>query len=222
MTTKDYWGLEQAPPPPDTSGDFYERLRDGTSREILYDHASYPNARVPLNSGTSLPVNPFVGQTFVYQADRANGVYWMFVYLPDETVYPWKYVGGPPLSSEVATSESTASTTYVALATAGPSVTVPLNGDYDVKHGSGVQSPGSGTVAWMSYDIGATGAVDADAVRVFSVPAGSNESACARDKRKTTLAAASALVAKYRTSNVAGTAFYQERWMKVLPVRVKA
>lgn len=218
MTTKDYWGLEQTPPPQDTSGDFYTRLRDGTSREILYDHASYPNARVPLNSGTSFPVNPFVGQTFVYQVDRANGVYWQFIYLPDETVYPWKYVGGPPLQSLTAASDTRTNTAYGDLGgVPAPIITLPLVGDYDIEVGCRLNNNTAAAGAWMSYD-DAAAASDTNGIEVFSTP-GLVTITAYRRHRRTDLGAI-ALTAKYRT-NVAGTATFYDRRLAATPVRVR-
>lgn len=154
----DFWGLDtQTVIPPDASGDFYARLRDGTSREIVYDHASYPNARVPLNSGAAFPANPFVGQTFVYQADRANGVYWQFVYLPDETVYPWKSIGGPEMRSFVAANEGNGATinTWMDIGTIGPSIIAPLAGDYDMRMHATLTGPAAASTGSIGVAIGA-------------------------------------------------------------------
>ena len=80
---------------------------------------------------TSLPLVPQFGDQVVYAADAANGVYWLLQYDASGT-YPGKFIGGAPLLSTVSTQESTANPAYVALTTAGPSVTCVLPGDYDV------------------------------------------------------------------------------------------
>lgn len=118
--------------------------------------------------------------------------------------------------AEVPAAQTTASATYAALGTAGPSNTVPVAGDYDVEVGCYAYATVTAAI-YMSYDIGGTGAVDADAVLGIS---GSGTSAFAgnRVRRKTGLAASTALVSKYRTS--AGTATIGDRWMRVMPVRV--
>jgi hypothetical protein len=68
----------------------------------------------------------------------------------------------------------------------------------------------------MSYDIGATGAVDADSF--FLGHAGTEGDGNTRTRLKTGLAASTALVAKYKTN--AGTETFRQRAMSVLPVRV--
>jgi len=165
---------------------------------------------------TTLPTVPFNGQEVFYLADDTNGIVWHLKYREaSASTYKWEVVGGPPMFAEVATQQSTGSGTYAALATAGPSLTVPLAGDYDVEIGAQVFN-GTACQANMSYDIGGTGAVDADSwevgIAVNTYPAGS------RMRRKTALAASTALVSKYKTS--AGTAFFKNRWMRVQPVRV--
>lgn len=162
---------------------------------------------------TALPSTSLViGDRCSYVADLANGIVWALIY-DGQGTYPWKKIGGPPLLAEIATSQTTTSTTYAALATAGPSITVPLGGDYDVE--IGCRSLHSANNALMSYDIGGTGAVDADAI----TGAGTSFESGPRKRRKIALAAGTALVSKYK-GNGAGTATFAERLMTVDPVRV--
>jgi hypothetical protein len=130
-------------------------------------------------------------------------------------VLKWVFMGGPALFAEVTTVQGTASTTFVALATAGPSITVPRAGDYDVEIGCRVENASTAS-AVHSYDIGGTGAVDADGV--IHATTLNNGPQGGRPRRKTGLAASTALVSKYRTT--AGTAMFSNRWMRVTPVRV--
>lgn len=159
----------------------------------------------------TLPTGAVNGQDFYYQLGSGGGV-WHFKY--NLSSGKWDLAGGAPLFAEVVTSETTASVTYAALATAGPSVTVPFVGDYDVEIGFGGNNAGG--VAIMSYDIGGTGAVDADFV--ISATNGANTNHGSRTRRKTGLAASTALVSKYRAN--AGTGTFRDRWISVLPVRV--
>lgn len=166
---------------------------------------------------TVLPTQAGLGDEVYFAADAANGVYWHLAYIPDGSAYPWKYVGGPPLHSEVLANENTASATYVALATAGPTAVLPLAGDYDVHLGFTLNNANA-SVAAMSYDIGGTGAVDNDSVMSYnSVPAG-NYIASSRTMRKTGLPAAT-LTAKYKSVNSLSV-FFLVRHMRVTPVRV--
>lgn len=170
---------------------------------------------------TSLPGSPYDGQVIVYQADATNGIYWLLRYRSGSaSSYKWEFIGGPPLFAEVTTDEGTASATYVALATAGPSITVPLAGDYGVEIGSTGYSTTAACNNLHSYDIGGTGAVDADATQLQQpTTLGSTIGSVSRLRRKTGLAASTALVSKYRRAT-AGTAQFSNRWMRVTPVRV--
>lgn len=171
--------------------------------------------------GTSFPGSPPDGTLYDYVADAGNGVVWRFKFNSGEATYKWEFVGGPPMYAEVVTDESTASATYAALATAGPSITITRAGDYIVDQGCWFQSSGSNSMTvFMSYDIGGTGAVDADAV-TGAVSAGGTTAqfAGARRRVKTGIAASTALVSKYKVPG-AVTASFGNRWLSILPVRV--
>lgn len=164
---------------------------------------------------TSLPVSPVDGQECNYVADATAGVIWHLVYRSASG--KWHYVGGPPLYSEIAGADATTSGVYVALGTAGPSLVIPLTGDYDVEVGSRAYAVSAALgAAFHSYDIGGTAASDNDAL--LEGPAASGGAAAgSRLRRKTGLAAGATLVSKYRTnSNIQ----WDNRWMRVLPVKV--
>ena len=161
-------------------------------------------------SGTSFPASPANDDEYVYVADGTNGVYWRFKYR--SATSKWVFVGGAPLFSQVATEESTSSATYAALATAGPSITLPFAGDYDV--GIGCYGASGNNGGHMSYDIGGTGAVDADAAAVYANA--TQYISVMRYQRKTGLTAVT-LTAKYRTLNTGITV--SKRWMTVTPVQ---
>jgi hypothetical protein len=90
---------------------------------------NWPNAG---GRGTTLPSSPVDGQDFYYVADDTNGVVWHFKYRSTSaSSYKWEYVGGPPLFAKIDTDETfTADSTYHDPTTAGPSVTIPLAGDW--------------------------------------------------------------------------------------------
>ena len=169
---------------------------------------------------TSLPLVPQFGDQVVYAADATNGVYWLLQYDASGT-YPWKFIGGPPLLSTVASGEATASPSYVALATAGPQITVPVAGDYDILIGCNFNSgAGNDIPAAMAYLVGGTAASDDDAVWMQTRGPGYN-STNSKPTRKTGIAASTALVARYKSPVSAGMIFGQ-RFMRVTPIRVKA
>src|SRR4051812_17764974 len=99
------------------------------------DIKTFLNARIAAipTLVSSLPVGPVDAQEIYYLADAANGVVWHLRYrAASASTYKWEFVGGAQLIDEIATEESGTSGTYGALTTPGPSITVPLAGDYDV------------------------------------------------------------------------------------------
>lgn len=168
---------------------------------------------------TSLPTSPYDGQTIIYPADTTNGIMWTFRYrAASSSSYKWEFIGGSPLADEVTTQHGTTSTTYTTLTSAGPSITVPLAGDYDVTI-TFAGTAGASNVCYMSYDIGATGAVDADAAYLQETTGGGGDTTI-RGRRKTFTSASTALVSKYKSTSSGATAVFRDRRMIVAPVRV--
>ena len=165
---------------------------------------------------TTLPSVTTEGFQIIYDTGT-SGIRWQFVYdTTDGTTYPWLFIGGPPLTARVNTDESTSSGMYDALATAGPSVTVPLAGDYIVRGNSNSYNSGVATNL-HSYDIGGTGAVTQDAGQV-AIAAANYSAMLPFENIHTGIAASTAFVSKYATT--AGTANFRYRWLSVTPVRV--
>jgi hypothetical protein len=165
---------------------------------------------------TDLPVAATDGDEIRFLADGDAGVVWHLRYRAKApSAYRWEFIGGPPLYAEVATSESTSSGTYVALATAGPTVTVPFNGDYLIEHGC--RAAGTNAAGLMSYSIGSTAAADVDAA-FYSIATEAAVMSIHRANRQTELVAQDDLVAQYRTSGV--SVAFSERYMLLTPIRV--
>jgi len=169
---------------------------------------------------TALPANPQFGDVVTYIADATNGVAWNLQYDATGT-YPWKFIGGSPLLNTVAATESTANPSYVALTTAGPQITVPVAGDYDVLIGCNFNGgAGNDIPGVMSFLVGGTAASDSDAVWISTRGPG-YDSTISKPSRKTGIAASTALVARYKSPASAGMIFGQ-RFMRVTPIRVSA
>lgn len=168
--------------------------------------------------GTSLPASPVDGQEAILVDSTTNPSYqWRFRYNASSTSsYKWEFVGGNPAVVSVDTDQSTSSTTYAALTTAGPSFTLPRAGDYQVTISCEAYNTATATTVRMSYDIGATGAVNGDAV-IVAIPVAGNSVASYRTQNKTGLSAV-ALTAKYNTAG--GTSNFRNRTLIVTPVRV--
>lgn len=160
---------------------------------------------------TTLPGSPTNGQQAIL-TDSTSAPTYLWLLQWSSTAAKWLCIGGSPAITEVLTSETTASTGYAALATAGPSFTVPNAGDYYVTIGATILVNGNILCA-MSYDIGGTGAVDADSIQVQASGA-TNGGANSRTRVKT-LAASTALVSKYKTSAL--TPPFMNRYMMVMP-----
>lgn len=149
------------------------------------------------------------------------GIAWELVYTGSGEL-PWSKIGGRPLWSEVVTNESRENTAYGDLTTVGPSVDLPLKGDYDIDLGAKAAAVGgSAHSIFMSYAIGAAAAADADALVLAGNVYAFNTTdmpSTMRSRRKTGLTAVK-LTAKYRTA-APGGGFWEHRWMRADPVRV--
>lgn len=167
---------------------------------------------------TNLPASPQDLQQVLLVDNVATPTYaWLLQW--DAALNLWIFVGGSPGFGEVDTNESTASTVYTALATAGPSFTLPRSGTYIVEVGF---RPGDQTAAgnaFMSYDIGGTAASDNDAAKTGNTGAGnvSLGYSVMQAKKKTGLVAGNVLTAKYRCSSAISRDF-AFRWIRVTPV----
>jgi hypothetical protein len=168
---------------------------------------------------TTLPGSPVDGQEAILVDSLTLPTYaWRFRYTASITdAYKWVYVGGAPIVTEVATIGTINSGTYGALASAGPSFALPRAGIYEVEVGARMYNNTASADAAMSYDIGGTAAVDADAVDTFG-PGVTDATHNSMVKTKT-IATAVTLTAKYRSA-AGSTASFEKRFMRVVPVRV--
>lgn len=174
---------------------------------------------------TALPSNPIDGQEIIYLADATNGVAWHLKYYQAMTgSYKWLFIGGHPLFDEVTTQDNIASDTYGALTggSTGPTVTVPLAGDYEVDIAAAMWTSTVNGGCLMSYKIGGTNASANDAFSHYqTIGAGTGNAVVhgTRTRRKTGLSAATILLGQYRRDNGATAQFFN-RTMRVLPIRV--
>jgi hypothetical protein len=159
------------------------------------------------------------GDEVYLEVDATNGVEWHLVYRSAEATYKWRFLGGPPMRSEVLTNEGLNNAAYTALTTAGPSITLPRAGDYDVAIESTSTSTSNSGQTYHSYDIGVVSAVDADAERHIESSGGNTAYSSLRASRRKAGLAAVALVSKYRTSSVPG--YWENRRIIVQPVRIR-
>lgn len=167
---------------------------------------------------TAIPQEARDGDVIEYVADATDGIVWRFRYRQASAhAYKWERVGGGFLSKTVSAAEGKTGGSYGNLATVGPTVTVPLPGEYVVLLGSdvGVNNT-TNTYGAMSFDIGATPAVDADALKGNTF----HSSSFMRRLVKTFAAAGTALVAKYKSFDGVTTVTWTHRMIAIRPVRV--
>jgi hypothetical protein len=95
--------------------------------------AAYASGIIGPSRVTALPANPVDGQECYFVADAANGVLWHLRFnAASASAYKWEFVGGSPLfTSHVG---GTTSATTPATGLAGPSIVVPLAGEYMFDH----------------------------------------------------------------------------------------
>ncbi len=158
---------------------------------------------------TTLPGSPVADDETIYTDSlTAPTYYWHLRY--NATLAKWLYIGGIPLFAEVTTSEATTSGTYAALATPGPSITIPKTGTYLITVGATASATSQDGI--MSYDIGGSGAVDADAVHFGNV----GQIHSASRVRSKAFTAADVLLCKYKIASSA-TFTVSNRFITVVP-----
>lgn len=194
-------------------------------KEALVDWMSLNQPLVPIsqvqgferyvaNRDTVFPQDPRDGQPFILEVSA--GVSWALRY--DSSIgdtYKWVFEGGPNLAATVATSETTTSTSYADLATAGPSVTLPKPGVYLAHFGCWLGSS-LGNQAFVSPHYGAT-PLDADAACTHQ-----SSVASAYRTLQFTVTAASQVVKLQYKQQTAGTLTAQNRTLIVTPVRISS
>lgn len=205
------------------------RLWPDTAKVWIADYVSQ-NSLLPISQvqgfeqfvytrGTEFPSNPSDGQAFHLIVDQTNGTTWQFRYNAlSSSSYKWEFTGGPPLYSIVAGSHSTTSTSYAGLS-GGPTVTVPLEGDYKVTSGAAVSfSSGSTDRGVVSYSVGGAAAADNDSFNVLGInsdPAGGGT----RVQIHTAVAASAAITGQYKTIGGSSISF-SKRIIAIEPIRV--
>jgi hypothetical protein len=186
-----------------------------TSTNTLY----YWNSQVwvpvngaPLVTG-ALPSSPVDGQEVYYQVSASLGINWHLRFRSSLNTYKWEYLGGPPLVSEVDTDQSTTSAAFVDLATV-QSVTVPLNGEYDVYLSALVYNVGAQALMSMAAVRSPGGAqlarIDGTGITAYGLGPISQ-------RQRATIAAADVVKMQFATHT--GTGHWGARRMTITPVR---
>lgn len=171
---------------------------------------------------TSLPSNAIDGQEVRYLADNTNGIVWNLRYRAgSSSAYKWEFIGGQPLYSFIATWEGTTTNypNYTNLATSGPSLSVPLAGQYmvDLSYISQETNGGYSTTIVTQ----ATGAPLDVANALFQIDATTADVQTSFTSRALTLTTTNPLRVLY-ARNGTGTANFGQRHLRFTPIRVSA
>jgi hypothetical protein len=176
--------------------------------------------------GTAFPGSPTDGQMFTLVDSLTAPTYaWQFRYVAGiADAYKWLFIGGSAKHVVIATSESTASTSWANLATDGPSFTTPYAGDWSISLRCGAYYTGNTQAINLGISVGG----NVDPVRVVSAQVGAANALgpLAVDHRASALAASSIIKARYKVS--AGThsyggaeaGFISGRHLFVTPIRL--
>jgi hypothetical protein len=203
-----------------------------TAGRALIDDADAAAQRVTLGVpavtySATIPASPTDGDTWIYPADATNGIMWTFRYRAGSaSTYKWEFIGGSPLAVTVDTEDSVTSATYAALTNA-QTLTIPFAGDWNIELSAhmrpSIDNNNVVKTGWWSYDVGATGAVDADAIHwrfALNNNGGVTDFGANmhRRRRKNAIAATTVLTTKARAS--AASTFVGDRMIAATPIRV--
>jgi hypothetical protein len=172
-------------------------------------------AQIPLV--TSLPASPIDGQEIYYLADATNGIIWHLRYrASSSSAYKWEFVGGSSLLAETAADAGLTTT----IAVIGPSLTLPLAGNYDFGFGARswqANTAGASSNVWIYLN----GSQIANIDNWQGSPGTSITLWAGHTMRRTRgTATASGWVADLRGSVSTGSGIASARWLEICPVRV--
>lgn len=168
---------------------------------------------------TQLPSQATVGDQVIYAADATNGVYWQLQYDGLGT-YPWKFIGGGPLSGADSGAVTFSDTTLSGAPNRTPTLTIGLPGDYEVRawcYGYG----GSTTARSINggpYSSTGVSMTDAEAIVLSGVTSLVGQTGTAA--KVLTLAAGTISLRFKQPGGLSSVV--EQRGMTVTPIRVKA
>jgi hypothetical protein len=200
----------------------------GTPGILGRTYRSTDDGGVDIDTGTSwvtlspglftvLPGSPDAAQMVLFQtaAMVTAGIGpWALRYrTASASAYKWEATGAIPLIAELPAVATTTSATYTDTGTPGPTITLPLSGDYVISHGFESVN-GNGSVS-QSFIFGGAAAADPERAVVL---ASSVTDSTSRTVRKLALSATVLVTCKHKTTG--GTAIFANRWLSITPIRV--
>lgn len=171
--------------------------------------------------GTTLPSSPLDGQEFVLvDSITAPSYQWRLRYnASSSSAYKWEFVGGSPWIVRTDMTETTTSTTAVDLATVGPQLTLPRDGDYLIQYQAQMtNSIVSSNLLWIALN-GTTAGVDGNmGVIALSIPLANNYFVGGQQGRFNAVTGARTVKMQYSVGG--GTGTFLRRTLMVTPIRV--
>jgi hypothetical protein len=171
----------------------------------------------------AMPTSPADGDEVDYLPSATAGVVWRFRFNSSSaSVYKWEFVGGSELRSDVAASDMVTSTAYAPVATSGPSLVLPLGGEFNVEIGCyALVALASADAVLMSVFDGTNMASDGDAAAFEYGTPGSAAATVTMSMMKAWPGPLT-LSSQYRVLASSGSNMRSvaRRWMRVRPIRV--
>jgi hypothetical protein len=205
------------------------RLAAGTSGYVLTANGAgvAPSWAAPAASfpapATSLPGSPSDGQATIYTDSLTAPTYhWLLIY--EASTSKWMYAGGTPMSHHVVTSEAPGSSgSWVDLATAGPTLTTPLAGDWIASFGARISQGGvANQTNLIGIKVGAAAVGNAQTGGLTAQNTGFGAASVygpAGDTALAGVAASTVIKVQYNSSGNTSSAF-ANRYLHLTPVKV--
>jgi hypothetical protein len=178
---------------------------------------------------STLPSSPVDGQEVYYQASgtmNTDGIVWHLRYdAASASSYKWEFVGGSKIVSVNNTSEqNTSSSVWHNIATQGPTVTLPLAGDYLISIAASIQtSNGSANTIAIGLVVGDNNPAAQDQAIHQPLNFANAQNSWTQSFLETTKTSQSANTAwkmRYYTAAVTSGVFFASRRISLTPIRV--
>jgi hypothetical protein len=164
--------------------------------------------------GTTLPATPFDGQEAILVDSVISPTFqWRFRYVAAKSTNKWVFIGGVAIGSVITADVTTTSAAYVDLA-GGPSLTIPVAGDYDFHFGTYLQNTGGNYQGFAQLNVG--GVAQFPEVLLNS----SNGLYGSGSTRARVAAVAAGATAKLQYKTGGSTAHYGYRFLYAEPIAV--
>lgn len=169
-----------------------------------------------------VPVQVPDGFEVYFVASATNGVVWRLRYNSGSaSSYKWEVVGGAPLHLRIDTDETfSGATAWVDATTAGPTITVPLAGDYEYDASANLYSSGQTAAATFHIGLKLGAAAMGNEIGQSAPTILGNGCTVGRSGKLTALAVSTAVKMQYTLQGSGGTPHCRFRDLRLMPVRV--